>query len=114
MIQILITAALILGFLKLTDKENVIDYFGAFAIYIAPLAAVWVMAIAIDSFELPQFLHVLIYAAFFIVPYLIINAICESYTTKKKALLSSGVFAIVLVTQVVQVVVTSGFELQVG
>lgn len=99
-IQVLITAAFILGFLKLTDKDNVIDYFGASAIYLVPLVIVSVADFAIGYFELPAVLHIVAFSAFFIVPYLIINAIYESYSTKKKVLLSLGVFTIVLVVQV--------------
>ena len=110
MIHVLITAALILGFLKLTDKDNVIDYFGAFSIYLAPLAFVWVADIAIESFALPTFLHLVAFLAFFIGPYFIINGIYENYSQKKKVFLSFGVFAIVVVTQLALLFVVAGNE----
>ncbi|MER2490741.1 hypothetical protein [Catenovulum sediminis] len=100
-IQILITGAFILGFLKLADKENVMDFYGSCTIYLVPLVIVGVLDFTIRYFELPAFLHLITFSLFFVIPYLIINAICETYTTKKKVLLSVGVFAIVLVTQVV-------------
>ncbi|MCC2618254.1 SoxR reducing system RseC family protein [Aestuariibacter halophilus] len=108
MIQVLITAALILGFLKLSDKDNVIDYFGAFTIYLVPLVLVGVSGFVINYFDGPQVLHLILYALFFIVPYFIISAIGEQYSTKKRVLLSSGVFAIVFAMQMVEWVVISG------
>lgn len=108
--QVLITAAFILGFLKIADKENVMDFFGSCAIYLAPLVAVGVLDFTIRYFELPAFLHLITFSLFFVIPYLIIGAIGDTYTTKKKVLLSLGVFTIVLVTQVVLAVLTGSLE----
>jgi hypothetical protein len=110
MIQILVTAAFILLFLKLSDKENVIDYFGAFTIYLAPLALVFALSFVINFFQLPVLLHFIAFASFFVVPFLIINAICKDYTVRKKVLLSLGVFAIVITTQIIQSVLSYSLQ----
>jgi hypothetical protein len=107
MLQIVITGAIILLFLKLADKENVMDLFGSATLYLAPLAFVIIANWLISYFQLHMVSVFIVHLVYLIIPYLILNAIYENYSAKKKLLLSGGILTIVTFTEILQAVLVS-------
>ena len=104
MLGIVFTGLLILGFLKLSDKENVLDLMGSATLYVVPLILVAAGNYGISYFQLPIALSFVLYSLYAVVPYVFLNVI-TTYSLKKKLLLSIGILFIVFVSEVIQYIV---------
>ena len=98
MIQVGITALLVWCFFRLLDKEGQVDLFSSLALVAVPAFTVFLLGMAVVSFEWSQWLVLIFQLSYFLIPLLLMK-IMTDYKWPKITGFAAAVFFINIFTQ---------------